>query len=900
MYGANYEKVVIIKKKRRRSYSPKDNLNIFEQKANCDKIENNSTTGDDEKWFRDASILNSFSAIALEELKTKNISVGLSQDMLMKLDQQNMNQFNGVDHKNPALSSGFHVSSTAVPSSSNSLKPRNKNKQPKLMPSKKYLSEMQPISVLINLTKQSDNDDRYIKCQVTLSRDIWEPKENSNSNDNLKSSKELDIWIDFSAFKDLNDKTNTPSREKRTYSIESLDMKADTKTKDTPISKDLSSSKDWLDLKTKWGSTIDSSARKSLEVNQFELSSKEENDEGPNLQTIMHSIFEDSIHLFKQTQTTKIVSISITSSKLAEFLESNSSQIKGWRIWEQTYSCCALDHLNSKTHKKNRDEIGMSDQEDILLSPIILSSIPGSIDDELFKLKESSMKLKYRKLKQQMINKGVSHDIAASAGKDITTASNKKKMQILSVELESKVMPAISDYSQLENKLNSLITILSSNKRQEELHLLRRLKIIPWVTEICKKISVWPRNEIKDLVRSIELAMQILFIFVSMRENKDYLLSTSKILLLTDLLIWTLNKPMHLFFGSTYVPQLLEVITICIKHRVSYENQQMKALMLEWILWSPIISKLKLKFESIEGPLQLTGKLCLIPTIICKGISLYEAITSIVNVDFRYRCVFEKSNKISPNMYFIIHKTKMFGVIPLIMDVLFEKAQHPKEMLPKYILNLTYISLKLINNMFRIDLKLWQEILSDTILQDQFYYVLNFIVKYCHFFEDQEEVQDILYESILMIGYYTLFNEKAQEKIRAGENSLLLKLCQLDISFFMEKQKKEILFPTLISLSFKDKINLDIIDNEMDKDYLKKYVRNAMKDELYNIPEDDLEKSLDSSSICSLGKKSHSISSTNSSTSITTNLRMEHCPFIQFSHRFPKNLLDDALEFYSQ
>ena len=101
-----------------------------------------------------------------------------------------------------------------------------------------------------------------------------------------------------------------------------------------------------------------------------------------------------------------------------------------------------------------------------------------------------------------------------------------------------------------------------------------------------------------------------------------------------------------------------------------------------------------------------------------------------------------------------------------------------------------------------------------------------------------------------MIGYYTLMNTKAQEKIRSGENSLLLKLCQLDISFFMEKQKKDILFPTLICLSYSDEINLKIIDNEMDKDYLKKYIKNTKKEELYNIPEDDMEqRSFDSSSI---------------------------------------------------
>lgn len=147
------------------------------------------------------------------------------------------------------------------------------------------------------------------------------------------------------------------------------------------------------------------------------------------------------------------------------------------------------DHFNTKSHKKIRDELGLSANEDLELSPIILCSVPGSIEDELQKLRESAIKIKYKKLKQQMINKGVSHEVAASQGKDITTAFNKKKMQILSIELENKVTPINIDYAQLEAKLNSIITIIS-RKRQEELHLLRKLKIIPWVTEICKKISV--------------------------------------------------------------------------------------------------------------------------------------------------------------------------------------------------------------------------------------------------------------------------------------------------------------------------------------------------------------------------------------------------------------------------
>jgi len=744
---------------------------------------------------------------------------------------------------------------------------------------------MKPIHVLLKVPNR-DNDTGYVNCQVVLSQDVIGNKGDSTPTESSKPlAKIFENNTEMTPYKEGNSKTTTPNRTNRTLSMESNDIKTDCKTKDT------CSSKEGVENKTGVNSIIESPLRKSHET--LDQSFKEEQGDDGNFSVVMQTIFMENRHLFKKSLTNKIFEIEVVNATLVEYLKSNSCKVKGCRIWECTYEGSISNHFETKYHKKVRDELGLKEQEDLLLSPIKLVSTPGSIEDELHKLRESEMKTKYRKLKQQMLNKGVSHEVASAYGKDITSASNKKKMQILSMELENKVTPTITEYSQLESKLNSLISLLA-RKRQEELHLLRKLKIIPWVTEICKKIAVCPRNEIKDLVRSIELAIQIFLIFVAIKENRDYMLSTNRVLFLTELLIWTLNKPMHLFFGSTYVPQLFEVITICLKHRAPYSNQQMKVLLLEYILCSPIIKKLKGKFESVVAPLHLTGKLSLIPAIIWKGLSFLEVITSIVGMDSRYRPVYDRSQTINTSMYFIIDKTKMMYIIPLMLDVLFEKAQHPKEILPKSILNLTYISLKTINNMFRINLALCQEILSDQVLMDQFYYVLNYIVKYCYLFEDQNESKDILYETLIMIGYYTLLNQPAQKKIRSGENSVIQKLWQLDISFFMEKQKKDILFPTLICMSYKDDINVDIIDEEMDRDYLKKYIRNTRKEEMYNIPEDEREqKSMDSSSIWSM------VSSNSSTTSITTNLKMEQCPFIPFSMRFPKHLLEEALEFYS-
>jgi hypothetical protein len=274
-------------------------------------------------------------------------------------------------------------------------------------------------------------------------------------------------------------------------SIDSSDNKVDGKTKDALTAKEMISQSDLIENKTKLNSTIESPLRRSTEV--LDSSFKEETiyDES-DIQIIMHTIFMDNRHLFKKALPNKIIKIDIASKRLADVLENNETQIRGCRICEFTYEGSVNDHYDTKSHKKMRDELGLKVHEDLSLSPMILRSQPGSIEETLQKLRESAMKVKYRKLKQQMINESVSHDVAASQGKDITSASNKKKLQILSIELENKVISTITDYDSLSFKLNSLITIIA-RKRQEEQHLLRKLKIIPWVIEICKKISVCPK-----------------------------------------------------------------------------------------------------------------------------------------------------------------------------------------------------------------------------------------------------------------------------------------------------------------------------------------------------------------------------------------------------------------------
>ena len=54
--------------------------------------------------------------------------------------------------------------------------------------------------------------------------------------------------------------------------------------------------------------------------------------------------------------------------------------------------------------------------------------------------------------------------------------------------------------------------------------LFRKLKFIPTLVDICKRILICPKNEFKHLGKAIELSIKIISVFCTLRENRNYML----------------------------------------------------------------------------------------------------------------------------------------------------------------------------------------------------------------------------------------------------------------------------------------------------------------------------------------------------------------------------------------
>lgn len=94
---------------------------------------------------------------------------------------------------------------------------------------------------------------------------------------------------------------------------------------------------------------------------------------------------------------------------------------------------------------------------------------------------------------------------------------------MICIDLEKQVIPIINNYETLESTLKEIIKILELRK-QVDLHIMRKLKYIPILIEICKRISVCHKNEFKSLGKILEYVIKIINTFCALRENRNYML----------------------------------------------------------------------------------------------------------------------------------------------------------------------------------------------------------------------------------------------------------------------------------------------------------------------------------------------------------------------------------------
>ena len=174
-----------------------------------------------------------------------------------------------------------------------------------------------------------------------------------------------------------------------------------------------------------------------------------------------------------------------------------------------------------------------------------------------------------------------------------------------------------------------------------------------------------------------------------------------------------------------------------------------------------------------------------------------------------------------------------------------------------------------------------------------------------------------------MLNYLCLLNDKFQSVLSRGEVTLIQRLCSLPFSYFCEKKLKDILFPTLIAISYKNERNVEILNKEINLEMLIMFLKEKIQLEpiieeeemdkldesreeinfnLIKMSKDQFVNSISNEAVINglngLKKRTMSFSSTASSTKSCHDMLTGVSDYIPLHHRFPRNLWEKALEFY--
>lgn len=171
------------------------------------------------------------------------------------------------------------------------------------------------------------------------------------------------------------------------------------------------------------------------------------------------------------------------------------------------------------------------------------------------------------------------------------------------------------------------------------------------------------------------------------------------------------------------------------------------------------------------------------------------------------------------------------------------------------------------------------------------------------------------------MNYITLCNEKLQNIFSRGEITAIQRVSSLPFNYFCDKKLKDIFFPTIISITYLNNRNLEILNKEINLEMLVLYLKEKIQLEPINEEEemDKLDESREDLSFVSfnkdlqiktinsnndvipqLKKRTMSISSSASSTKSCHDMVTGVSDFVLLYHRFPRNLWEKAQDYYSK
>ena len=213
----------------------------------------------------------------------------------------------------------------------------------------------------------------------------------------------------------------------------------------------------------------------------------------------------------------------------------------------------------------------------------------------------------------------------------------------------------------------------------------------------------------------------------------------------------------------------------------------------------------------------------------------------------------------------------------------------------------------------RLDISMFQELLSSPSLQPQFYHVLNALLDKSSMSDINDGIKvdakdKVIKKSLILMGFHALNCQKNQESLNWGtQPTALQRICSLPFRFFSEEENKHVLFPTLISVCYENNRNTSVVELELSVDMIVDYIEKMIKEmevvattgtstnsACVDKNENDPKIKLDANDI----DEEDVVDSEAAAFDMIRDKKSQPLHWA-FEHRFPRSSWEDALKFFS-
>lgn len=549
-----------------------------------------------------------------------------------------------------------------------------------------------------------------------------------------------------------------------------------------------------------------------------------------------------------------------------------------------------VSHLKGKQHKAAVKEVNkkITDAEMEAFSSKYISDVDGvnlkkqkEKDD-----REKTFKKRGKKLKTRMANKGREFESSFMTNVKLCESPKRGKLQKMCKEL-TKVLQGHSNGPWPSKKVASVDKVLGEISRAFEgpnSEINKRIFCqIGGLSTLSRILLLWDiacidKTHLKRTVPSKLIRHTTNVILISCKncvENCQYMLLSNKLSVLVDLLAFVLHAnetskqdnqskgkedqdeensvkitdALHLILEendeSGLLISLLDTIRFILipfcpkwpickekKNELTPKDMHQRLIdLVNYVICENIPEKLTEIISTIHGPVedqQIVSKLQSI-------VHFFQPLTSsLIKLDQMFHGKKEESALVCQS----IRENGMFGLVSLPYSLLYQGTSTriaPSPLpLAEFTVSILEKVFQTLNIVALLDVENFQKTLSSDGISFQYRSITAYLLRYTSI---NERSDNLLHEVIINVGFFTAANQENQLFLQCGRGpSILHQLCTLPFGYFSDPKLRTILFPTLISICFKNLENKEIVSQDLNPSTLSQFIEEQNKEPIYNTP----------------------------------------------------------------